>query len=249
MPARGARKVAWLSASCALGAAALAVFFGARSHSASAADHLDSATVTAEPTADLTDLFAWTNEDADKVNLVLNVSPNAGEDAAFPTSVQYVFHVASRAAYGDEDGSETKVICQFYNAENIECWAGDEYVTGNPSSEAGITSESGKLRVFAGLRNDPFFFELAGFNLAVSTAVAAVEGGLDVDPAGCPAVDEATSGVLVGMLQGQDAEGNGEATDFFAGHNVLSLAIQIDRDVVNSDGDLLAVWASTHRAQ
>ena len=41
---------------------------------ARAADHLDGPAVTADPSTDITDVFAWMNGDASKLYLVLNVT-------------------------------------------------------------------------------------------------------------------------------------------------------------------------------
>jgi hypothetical protein len=66
----------------------------------SAADHIDSPAAAADPAADLTDLFAWTSEDASKVNLVLNWHHMAPASAEFSNAVAYVIHVNSSAGYG-----------------------------------------------------------------------------------------------------------------------------------------------------
>lgn len=213
--------------------------------SAFAADHLDSPAASAEPTADITDVYAWMTSDAERVNLVLNVAPDAGDSMSFPTSTVYAFHVNSSEGYGMAQ-TETLVRCKFYDENAIECWAGDEYVVGDPSNPAGITSTSGALRVFAGLRNDPFYFELVGFNETVA-AVRAAASSLTFDDDGCPTLDDATSTALVTQLQrGMDGA---PASDPFAGQNVLSLVVQLDKDVVTTGGDVLGVWASTHAAE
>lgn len=213
--------------------------------SAFAADHLDSPAASAEPAADITDVYAWMTSDAERVNLVLNVAPDAGDSMSFPTSTVYAFHVNSSEGYGMAQ-TETLVRCKFYDENAIECWAGDEYVVGDPSNPAGITSESGALRVFAGLRNDPFYFELVGFNETVA-AVRAAAGSLTFDEDGCPALDEPTSTALVTQLQRGMA--GAPASNTFEGQNVLSLVVQLDKDVVTPGGDVLGVWASTHAAE
>ena len=210
-----------------------------------AADHIDSPAAIAEPTADLTDLYAWTSPDADKLNLVLNVNPFAGDDAGFSDAVQYVFHINSSEGYGEAQ-TETLALCQFPEPSRIQCWIGDDYISGDPSDPAGLTNESGSIRIFAGLRNDPFFMEFNGFTNAVKAVVAAA-GGLEFDDFGCPAVDSATSGALVGLLQSGN-EG-APASDTFAGANVLSLVIQVDAGMVAPAGPVLGIWASTHRAK
>lgn len=207
-----------------------------------AADHLDSPATQAEPAADINDLFAWTSSDGTKLNLVLTVFPAATEAAMFSDSVQYVFHTTSGATFGVA-GTPMDIICQFDMNQEIACWAGSEdYATGDASATAGVDSVNGKFRVFAGLRDDPFFFNLEGFRSVLST-VTSVAGSLTFDPAGCPTLDAATSASLVGQLSA--APGGGSAADFFAPLNTLSIVIEIDLDVVAAGGDIVSVWAST----
>lgn len=226
-----------------LGAVLLPVAVGAglRPPDASAADHIDGPSAQIDPAADISDVFAWMNADASRLNLVANVFYSAGPTAAFSPALQYAFHIGSGAAFGDV-ADEALVLCQFYDTDRIECWAGDDYVTGDPSDPAGLVSESGGLRVFAGLRDDPFFMEFDGFNETVATVVAAAPSLSFVD--GCPTLDSETQGALVAQLQ-SNAEG-APASDTFAGSNVLSLVVQVDPAVLNLNGPVLAVWASTH---
>lgn len=211
-----------------------------------AADHIDSPAAVADPSGDITDLFAWMSSDASKVNLVLNVSPFAGTDSTFSDALQYVFHVNSSSGYGEAQ-TETLIICQFDSAGVAECWAGaDNYAKGDASGEQGITTSTGAMKVFTGLRNDPFFMEFTGFTNAVSTVVGAA-AGLTFDAEGCPALDEPTSSLLVGQLQ--SGLNGAAATDTFAGANVLSIVVQVDKEVVTPGGSIVSVWASTHSAR
>jgi hypothetical protein len=212
-----------------------------------AADHRDAPTVKSDPPADINDLYSWV--DGDNVVLALTVFPQAGADAAFSPDVQYVFHTQSHSAFGAA-GTPVDIICTFDAAKAIQCWAGaDEYVTGDASATTGISSASGKFKVFAGLRDDPFFFNLDGFNDTIATVVGAA-GGLTFDAAGCPAVDVATSGVLIGKLSTDplSTPPGGPAKDFFAGLNTLAIVITIDKTLVNGGGDIMSVWASTNTA-
>jgi len=238
----------WLIAGCTVALIA-AVWVPQASR---AADHLDPLGImTSEQTADITDVFAWTSSDASKLNLILNVGHMVGATTTFSTAVTYAMHVTSMPTYGSADTKTTQVICKSYDAGKIECWAGSEYVTGNLGDT--LTSTSGKMKVFTGRRNDPFFFELVGFQETVKKVVAAA-AALTFDTNGCPAVDAATSGLLVKQLQSSGSiavstDNTKPAKDTFAGSNVLSIAVQLDKTLVNEKGNLLAVSASTHRAQ
>jgi hypothetical protein len=213
-----------------------------------AADHLDSPTAADnnEPSADITDLYAWMTADAEKLNLVAAVNANAGEDAVFSDAVIYQFAVSSSDEFGANQES-TLVTCKFIDDVNIECWAGAEYVAGDPSDPEGIVSEDGGLRVFAGLRDDPFFLEYNGFLNAVNAANAAVAAGdVEFDAAGCPLLTPDQGNALRGALtSGNDGA---PASNTFAGQNVLALVIQVDRAIVDGGGPILGVSANTYSA-
>jgi hypothetical protein len=209
-----------------------------------AADHIDAPAATAEPSADITDVYAWMNDDADKLNLIMNVFHQAGAEAMFSDAVSYALHVGSAAAYGEEQET-MDIVCQFYAESKIECWAGAEYVEGDPSDPEGISSDSGKLRVFAGRRDDPFFFELMGFKETVKAVVEAAPSLTFTD--GCPELDQTTADALVAQLQ-HGAEG-ADASNTFAGSSVLSLVFQLDKSLVTGGGPVVGVWGSTHAAE
>lgn len=212
-----------------------------------AADHRDGPQVKTDPPADINDLYSWV--DGDNIVLALTVLPQAGADAAFSPDVQYVFHTQSHAAFG-ATGTPLDIICTFDAAKMIQCWAGaDEYVTGDASVPAGISSASAKFKVFAGLRDDPFFFNLDGFNDTIDTVIGAA-GGLIFDAAGCPGIDGATSGVLVSKLSTDpnSTPPGGAAKDFFAGLNTLAIVISIDKTLLTGGGEIMSVWASTNMA-
>ena len=236
-----------------------------------AADHLDSATLAPNPLADLNDVYVWMNGDASKVNLAMTISPADPGDRAFGPDVQYVFHVTSKSGLGVlvPDGNETRVICTFESSTSAACWIADgtgtkDYVTGDPSNTAGITSTSGKVRMFAGRRSDPFFFNLQGFRDAVG-AVRALPAppATTFDAAGCPtkcgAADVTQCGTAAaairGLLSGQRPVPTpapvpacpADNKDCFASLNVLAIVLQIDKTLFNTGSNTtLAVWGSTH---
>lgn len=216
-----------------------------------AADHLDFPGADADPLADITDLYAWTSDDASRVRLVLGVAPFATADTRWSTATQYVFHVGAGPAFGTI-AEERTIVCQPYTDSELECWVRDtdgtvlDYVGGDASATAGLTSTSGDVRLFAGPRNDAFFFNLVGFNETRAIVLGAA-ASLSFDAAGCPAIDAATSAALVGQLQ--SGEGGAAATDTFAGANVLAIVLEVDKSLLTSSGnEILAIWASSHRS-
>lgn len=227
------------------GASALAIIAGTAW--AIAADHLDGPTVKMDPAGDITDVYAWTA--SDKLTMILNVAPLATNTSKFSDALQYAFHVESSAGYG-KAGTKTDIICTFDAAQAINCVLGApggnvlDFVKGDASTTNGITSDTLKMKVYAGLRADPFYFNLAGFNDAVATVKGAA-GSLTFDGAGCPALDAGTSMALIARLQGTNM-GMGPAQNFFEKVNVLAIVMEVDKTLVNGGGDTIAVWASTN---
>ena len=208
-----------------------------------AADHLDAPATSADPTADINDVYTWV--EGDKTILAMTLFPAAGAEAKFSDAVQYVFHTASGAAFGAANSSKD-VICTFDAAQRISCWIGsDDYVTGDASDTVGLVSASGKVKAFAGLRDDPFFFNLTGFRETVKIVVGAA-AALVFDIAGCPGIDPDTSAALVAQLISDASDLPG--SDFFAPLNTLSIVLELDTDLVNDGGPILAVWGATRMA-
>jgi hypothetical protein len=249
---------------------------------AQAADHGDGAAVGAvDGLADINDVFAWMNGDASRINLVMTVKPNADATTEFSDAVQYNFRLAAHPDYAttvlmpdQAPARRVRVTCTFDAAQTISCWVVDgtttlDYVTGDASDPAGITSASGKVKVFAGLRNDPFFFNLAGFRVATSAVYDAVADGLTPDASGCFALDQATRTTLLGALTSGCAGPGSDAFNFFdkrddannadcpaddtyfinqgLSGNVLAISVQLDKTLVVDDANpVLGVWASTN---
>ncbi|MEO7110517.1 MAG: hypothetical protein ABI183_08780, partial [Polyangiaceae bacterium] len=120
-----------------------------------------------DPAADINDVYSWM--DGNNMVFAMTVTPNAPAGTAFSNATQYVFHTQSGAKYGATTGVEKNIIATFDATGKISLWVGtDEYITGDASATTGLASADGKVKVFAGLRADPFFFNLSGFNAAVS---------------------------------------------------------------------------------
>ncbi len=228
--------------SCAV-AALVAVFLVLP---ARASDHLDGPAVIAQPEADISDLYTWM--DGNNVVLVMGVTPLATPMTTFSDKIQYVFHTQSQQMFfGASTGVD--IICTFDLAQHASCWVGTaDYVTGDASATTGLTSASGKVKVFAGLRDDPAFFNLDGFKSAVNL-YASASSGLTFDVAGCPRLDVASSAALVRTLQSDPTSTppGGLAHDFFAGKNVLGLVVSVDKSLLTAGGPLVSVWASTNK--
>ena len=117
------------------------------------------------PMADITDVYAWMS--GSRLNLVMDLSPHDDGTSAFGPAVTYAFHLTSKPklGLGEPGGTETQVICRFDTNTSVQCWVTSggttkDYVIGDPSNTAGVTSSSGRVKVFAGRRSDPAFFNL-----------------------------------------------------------------------------------------
>ena len=210
------------------------------------ADHEDSPAARADPAADIADLFAWMTPDAGRLILAMDVVATD----RFSATTQYVFHVHSMQVYGGRE-TLTLVICTFDAAQTIRCWVKDEagggvrdFVSGDASAPDGVWSISRGTRVFTGIRNDPFFFNHHGFERALA-AVGRGLGGVARNGAGCPAIDAGT--VAVARTELSTNDGMQPAVDAYAGQDVLSIIVELDRALVTSGGSIVGVWASTRR--
>jgi Domain of unknown function (DUF4331) len=205
-----------------------------------ASDHLDTPTVIADPAADIGDIYAWTSPDGRHLNLVMDIVAHK-----FSDRLQYVFHIDSGKSFGKTTAT-TLIVCRFDAANAVECWAGGaDYVHGDASDTAGLEGKNRRFRVFAGLRDDPFFNNVKGTRAMYEVARTALQRGTPGDGAGCPQFDEATSRSILDAWRHTDG---GPATNFLAGWKSSSLVISIDLDVVTAGGRLLAVWGAVHKA-
>lgn len=210
------------------------------------------------PMADITDIYAWMSTDGAKVNLIMDVSPVDPGTRHFDNTVQYVFHVSSVSEFGAPNPTETKVICTFASDTSVQCWVGDkDYVKGDPSSTSGLTSADGKIKVFAGRRSDPFFFNLNGFKNAVAAVEGTTVGSATV--AGCPhLIGPQAAGVRALLQEGAQGSGSGNhapcsptngSADCFIDKDVMAIVLQVDKSLLNSGSNtLVKVWGSTHAA-
>jgi Domain of unknown function (DUF4331) len=151
-------RTAWAFAALA-GAGAMAVI--AVGH---ASDHLDGPRVTADPPSDITDVFAFTSPaDPSKVVLAMAVTPFATDASAFDPGVEYAFRVQHVDALQPLTlhGTSLDVVCGMGDAAASMTCTGP----GGTSGTAAIGDTGGgggSMRVFAGLRSDPAFFDRQG---------------------------------------------------------------------------------------
>jgi hypothetical protein len=203
-------------------------------------DHLDTPTVIADPRADIGDVYAWTAPDGRNLNLVMTIVGHT-----FSDKLQYTFHVDSGTRFGKTTAT-TSIVCRFAAANAAECQAGDaDHARGDARSPNGLQGGNHRFRVFAGLRDDPFFNNVRGTRAAYEVAATALRRGAVVDAAGCPGFDQPTSQAILDQWRHTDG---GPATNLLAGWTPASIVISIDLDVLTKGGKMLAVWGSTSTA-
>ena len=213
--------------------AAIAALSGS---TARASDHLDTAAVIADPASDIGDLYAWMSPDGRRLNLVMTI---VGKK--FSDHVRYAFHVDSGHALGKTTAT-TRIECDFNVAIAPECRLGDDRARGDASVEAGVNSEQRRFRVFAGLRDDPFFNNVRGTRAALNAAAAAMQAGAPHDAAGCPRFDAATTAKILDEWRHTDGHAG---SNLLQGWQTAALVIEVDVSAVNRGGPLLGVWATT----
>jgi Domain of unknown function (DUF4331) len=200
-------------------------------------DHLDSPTVTTNPRADIGDLYAWISPDGQRLNLVMTIV-----GGSLSENIEYAFHVGSGRRFGATT-VETSIVCRPVSAKTLDCRVGElDWAHGDARDSAGLMSRKRRLRVFAGPRDDPFFNNVKGTRNAYRIAAAALETGVAVDAAGCPAFDALTAWEV--MSTWRQTEG-GPASNFLAGWIPAALVVSIDVELIDGGGPMLAVWATT----
>jgi hypothetical protein len=215
---------------------ALAVF-SAFASLARASDHLDSAVTVANPQADVSDVYAWVSPEGRQLNLVMTVQGHT-----FSNKVQYVLHIDSGKVFGQTSAS-TSIECRFDAANAVKCDLGKaDSASGDPTNPAGLEGHNHRFRVYAGLRDDPFYNNIKGLLGAYQAATQATKKGAPVDSAGCAHFDESTAKEILSQMGHTDG---GPAQNFLNDWTVSAIVISVDLSAVSQGGKLLAVWGTT----
>jgi hypothetical protein len=133
---------------------------------AQAADHRDSPLVVDDPAADINDVYTFVNpNNPSELVIAATVLPLASAGSRFSDAVQYRFHIDNGRLTG-----QSTITCRFPRGARVSC----EGPRGLRSDGLiGKTNSGSGMRVFAGLRDDPFFFDLEAFNATKDTLVPA----------------------------------------------------------------------------
>lgn len=152
-----------------------------------AADHIDAPAVTGAGSTslanDITDIYAFQSPaDNSKMVFVLNtqglLSPGATGTAVFPSNVMYEFNIDNTGDFKEDlviqclvQNGKIRAYGPVAPASNTGLTS--TVITSSPMTEASVTSYgassptigtgSNGIKLFAGPRDDPFFFDLAQF--------------------------------------------------------------------------------------
>ncbi|WP_170113375.1 DUF4331 family protein [Ahniella affigens] len=214
----------------------LACVLAGCSNTLSASDHLDSPTVTADPAADIADLYGWMSPDRGELNLVMDISGKR-----FSDTILYSLHVgSSRDLHGSQ--AEVTIDCRFDQQARVRCAMGNDVAAGDASGNKGLWSQHRQFHVFAGLRDDPFFNNVRGTRQAYDVAAMALASAT-MDDAGCPQFGADTASEIKALWRQTDG---GPAQNFLSGWSVSALILSVSVKSINQGGPLLSIWASTH---
>ncbi|MFK8083445.1 MAG: DUF4331 family protein [Granulosicoccus sp.] len=161
------------SVTCAALAASIFV-----ASTANAADHQEAPAAAAMLAADIGDYYAW--HDEDQLNLILTFGTFAapGQPATYNSDVLYGFHFDTSTP---EDATADVNIYARFAQDTDGNWGlqisgiGDEALEGSVET---VLSNS-QLSGWAGLVDDPFFFDQEGFNTTVGTGILSFDPNRD----------------------------------------------------------------------
>jgi hypothetical protein len=196
----------------------------------SGADHRDSPLNQQNPTSDINDVYAFRSPE-NPSNLVIAISVNPlivpSDNATrgnFDPNVQYQIHVDRNGDLVDD----ALVTIRRSTGPQLTIEGLGAPITAQitpPNATTPIVTNVSGVKVFAGLRDDPFFFDLTAFQQFVANPQVPVAG---LRPAG-----------------------GGNPTDAFAGSNILAIVIEAPVTAIagsaNANSGTIKTWVSTTR--
>jgi len=186
----------------------------------SAADHLDGTAVSANGAVDINDVYVFQGADGGNTVLAMTLNPAAGviSGTTFDAVAAYRFQIDRDA---DAVADSTLTITFDAVANGAQAFTvdhdGTTIATGTTDETAAI---DGGGQAWAGLVDDPFFFDLEGFRQLKTTLL---EAGTLED--------------AISLICDNDPD-----TNFFAGFDASAIALELpDADI----GGEVTVWAET----
>ena len=208
------------------------------------ADHVEAPGTDSDQAADIADVYFFPSPEAPTTKMVGSITfggapaPFARIETAFycDPNVLYAFHIDRADAAGSFDNvADIRIFARFGRSPTGACGLQMENVPGAGGTFSGaiesvIASPTG-LKAFAGLRNDPFFFDSQGL-----TALVASFGS------GPPQSGDVLAAFGLGLRARRDS---------FAGRNASAIVFEMDTNVVApltaGVRPKVRVWATTSR--
>jgi len=222
----------------------LAMVVGSAALRVGAADHLDAPTVKSDHRIDLNDVYVFQGANPANTVLVMTTNVHAGflSGTTFRPGALYEFKidntgdaiedVAYRIKFGDVrgDGSQQIHIQHADGAGNPVAGGGGKQIAKGSTGQA--LSVAGGGMAWAGLADDPFYFDLVGFSAFKSAALAAVGGGL--------------TGAELAAALGNICASN-PAPNFFAGFDATAIVLEVPDSALdgNNASGVINVWGET----
>ncbi len=216
-------------------------------------DHADSPAVLARPGADLTDVYVFPAPDNDN-NVVLAVDAHPliaagmGPQTFFDPGVMYQFKIDNTGDHVEDLVIQFRASAPANGSQKITLYGpakpnmvGTSSTWIKPTGTFAYnkaTSLGGGVKVFAGPREDPFFFDLARFFAIIPDRNFGNHGAGKTVPA-------ATESGFRGFAAGSGCD-TSPSQDFLAANkfNVLSLAIELPRTKLSPSAGKVSVWAT-----
>jgi len=183
-----------------IGLAALPVLVGAGLWSASldAADHEEAPGSQADSSADINDLYHWHTADGTSVT-VLTFGGIASAEAVFDADVLYTVHfdldgdnesdMWANVRFGQDGNGDWGVQATMGTAAGGMTWDG-------PVGEL-IEDKANGIKIWSGVADDPFFFDLTGFTETIANLQVADNGAADLAFTGTDALAGANTTAFV----------------------------------------------------
>jgi hypothetical protein len=207
----------------------------ATSVSVMSADHAESPGADADPSADLADVFIFPSpQNAGRTVAAITFGGRSAPrsridgDLSCDRNVIYTFHIDREVGGNFDNVPDVQVQARFGRNARGECGIQLENVpgAGTVSGPIETVNEASGIKFFAGVRNDPFFFDAEGYTALVASFAAPGQSG---DVAGA-------------FRLGQPRR------DSFAARNVSAIVFEMDNAALTGGGSTrVRVWATTGR--
>ena len=141
-----------------------------------AADHAEAPGTQADPAADINDFYAWHTSNGTIV-AVISFAPllSPGTAALYDEDVLYTIHIDTN----DDYTPDIEIYARFGQATDGSWGIQVENLPGASGTVSGPVETvltDGDIKVWAGLREDPFFFDGVGFGNTLATGTVAFTG-------------------------------------------------------------------------